>query len=194
GLDAGDRVGVGEALVDLVERLADQLVNGLEGHAPLLRREVEDALLGEVQHVLDGEGLVVRLLHDAAAGGDEVTQRGLLYDDAYVAIRERRGRYLVGEADQVVDAADALELTGGPQLLGKRDEIDGVALAVEALHRPEDLAVGLLVEVLRSEHALEARVDLVVQHDAAQNAHLGFQAVRGRPAVHVRHANTGPGT
>ncbi len=68
GLDAGDRVRVREALVDLVERLADELVHGLERDPALLRREVEDALLGQVEHVLDGEGLVVRRLHDPAAG------------------------------------------------------------------------------------------------------------------------------
>src|SRR5690606_3049221 len=74
---------------------------------------------------------------------------------------------------------------GLAQLLGERDQVDGLAPPVQPLHAPEDLAVRFLVELLGAEGALELGVHLVVEHDAAEDALLGLEVVRRRAALHA---------
>jgi hypothetical protein len=84
---------------------------------------------------------------DLAADPDEVAQQGLLADDAPVSEEVGGGGRLLHQHGEGGGTAHRLQIVLALELLGQRDEIDGLVALEEHEHGVEDLPVPLLVEV-----------------------------------------------
>jgi hypothetical protein len=162
GRHAGDVAGAVVQGLELVEGVLQRV-----GHLDHRFRDpalgdLEHQRLGAVEGVDDLLGVVVAHLGDVARDPDEpAQQRQLVHDLGVVGGVRRRRRGL--ELQQRLAAAELLEQVGAAQLLGHRDRVDGLALAVEGQHGLVHVGVGRLVEVRRVDVGLDRGGDRVAR-------------------------------
>ena len=84
---------------------------------------------------------------DPLRAEDQLAQRGLVLDDADVAIEVGDLRQSVVERDQVTQAVHRFELALLHQLFGQRDAVDALAAAVQILHAAVNAAVLLEAKI-----------------------------------------------
>ena len=82
----------------------------------------------------------------------------------------------------VVVAADRVEQSGAPELVGDRDRVGRFTLAVERFDRLEDVAVRGLVEVVGPARLEGGRDRVARQQHRTEQRLLGLQVVRRDPA------------
>src|SRR5690606_1094684 len=147
GADARYAALRGLQLLDLLERGIQDLLDPDEALALVRLRNLEDALLGDVEDLLDAAlaGLV-RITDDRAARLDQAAQQRALTDDLRVILDVCGGGHRIHQLGDVLEPADGLQLLGLLQLLAQRDRVDDTTLLEQARHRPEDATVRLAVE------------------------------------------------
>ncbi len=78
------------------------------------------------------------------------------------------GRHLVGERADVAHAADIFELAAPLELVRERDKVGRLAGLVELQHGLEDRAVGVAIEVVRSQELRDLHHRFGVNQQAAE--------------------------
>ena len=115
---------------------------------------------------------------------EQAAHERVLAHDLRVAADAAEAGHAAGELVDRGLAAGLLELARRAQVLGDRQDVDRLALAVQREHRLVDRAVAVAVEVL----GLQALLDdepvhrAVRQQDAAEDRLLGLERVRRRDA------------
>ena len=161
-------------VLEPVVGLAQQRRQRLEAAGRAVLADLEQDPLRPV----DGDLGVVRLLvadrRDPPGGADQVAQHRLALDDAAVVLDVDRRRHGVHQAGQVGRAADRLQPIAPRQLVGQGDEVDRLALAVQAEHRLVDVGVLLAVEIGRPQEVGDLQDGVRIDEDRAEHALLGL--------------------
>ena len=191
GGDAGDMLlAVVQGFEDVEGFLEDRLHRHVLG-AQLVLGDLVDLLLGHVQQLVDIGLLVVAPGDDLGGHADQPAVDGLfLHDLAVVGDVGRRGD-IVHQGGQVGRPAHLIQFTLLSEHVGHGDQVARFALVREAHHGLEDLAVAFPVEVVRRQNLQHPVDGVVVDQDAAQDGHLGFQALGGKfTQVSIAHSCT----
>ena len=138
--------------------------------------DLEQDPLRPVDGDLGVVGLLVADRRDPPGGGDQVAQHRLALDDAAVVLDVDRRRHRVHQAGQVGRPAHRLQPIAPRQLVAQGDEVDGLALAVQAEHRLVDVGVLLAIEVGRPQEVGDLQDSVRIDEDRAEHALLGFDA------------------
>jgi len=134
-------------------------------------------VLGLVEHTVHVGPRAVGAVQDLRGRPDEAAQDGLLLDDPGVVADVGRRGDVVDELGEVHGAAHGVELLLVPQVIAQRDEVDGLVAVGEFQDTPEDLAVGVTVEV-GARHDLQHRVErAVLEQDPPEDGLLGLQVL-----------------
>ena len=168
GRHAGDQLLALVELLDRLHRLDDDVAHAEERRARLalgeLRRSGARPRRGSSRRRPAPRSCCMR---DLGRRVDQRAQDRLVLHDAGVVGDVRGGRHALGQLGQVGGAADVLQLVARPQRVGERDQVDRLVALAQVEHRPEDLAVGLAVEVLGDDQLDGAIERRVVEQDAA---------------------------
>ena len=109
------------------------------GRAPAAFRDLEHALLGEIDDLFDRETLRrMRARRDVAADLDEPAQHRALAHDLRIRADVRCTRRVLDEPSEIRDAAASLELSGTLQVLADGDRVGRLIAADELSDRAED--------------------------------------------------------
>src|SRR5579862_4288650 len=93
----------------------------------------------------------------------------------------RNSRHSVHQLRQICRSTGGFELAFSPQLVAKRDEVNGLLRLAQLNHVIEDAAMRVEKEILRLE-LLNGRVEhVVLDQNGAEDAALGFEVLRQRP-------------
>src|SRR5689334_5291013 len=105
---------------------------------------------------------------------DQLAQRGLVLDDAYVTIEiaERRQPFI--ERDQVREPVHRFDLPLLHQLIGERDAVDLFAAVVQVLHARENAAMLFEAEVFVLNRARDLEIGVLVQQNRAEHKALSI--------------------
>src|SRR3990172_7884337 len=147
GRDPGDQLLLLGELVDVLEGLLDDFRDGLEAAPDRPFGDLENRLLGLVEHHLGLLDLAEAGLTDAVGGGDEVAENRFVLDDPRVVRNVRRPGDAFQKRAQVGDAADGLEVARSRELFPEGYEVDGVAASGERSHAKKDSSMSVAVEV-----------------------------------------------
>ena len=182
GPDAADLAPVRVQVVEPVERVVEELLEGREpgGEAPL--RDRVELRLGPVDRLLDLRGVLVPDPGDPPRGRDQVPQDRLALHDPGVLRREDGRRRLLGQRGEVAAPADRLELAVALERLGDRDDVDRLTALPQVHHDAVDLPVRLAVEVDRAQDVRDLDDGVAVDEEGAEDGLLGLEALR-RKAV-----------
>ena len=171
--------------LELVERRLEGVGDAGERLADSALRHLEHQRLGAVQRLRDVVRRVVPHLGDVAGDADQAAQQGELVDDRGVVagVRRRRRRRL--DLQQRGASTDGVEQLGAAQLLGDRDRIDRLALAVQGHDRFVDVHVRGLVVIARFDVRFDGRGDRVAESSIAPRSDSSASRLCGgtRPAL-----------
>ena len=159
---------------------------------PILRYELFDAdqtaahaIFGQLENrrfraVQNRVGILIgieRLLLNGVRAVRQASQNRLLLHDAGVVLDIRDSRHAIHELREIRRAARRIEFAAAMQILGERDQIDGLLRFSEGHHPLEDAAM-LVEEEIVGAKLLHRRVQhVVVEQNSAENAAFGFQIV-----------------
>ena len=180
GGDAGDELAALGELVDGAEALLDDLPDLDEALPDPPFRDVEDGLLGPVQQHGRLVLRLVRGVHDAVAGVDQVPEDRLLLDDARPVLDVGQPRETVEQGREVRGAPDRLQRRAARELVLERDQVDRLAALRKYGHGVEDAAVRLAVEVVAGEQLCRRVERAVVDQHGAQDGPLRLVVLRER--------------
>ena len=165
-------------LLDPLHRRPDELLQPDEFLGALELGDLEDPMLGVVEHVHRRGAPFVRLLEDGVRRVDQPAQHGFVADDPGVVLDVRRGRHDVDEGADVLHAARAIQVAAAHQLVAQRHRVDHVATLGQGDHGAEQQPVPFTVEhrVVEELGGLEGRV--LVEEHGAEDGLLRFVALR----------------
>ncbi len=150
----------------------------MEGGPDAALGDLEDAMLGGVEELVDIRRRLVGARGDLGRDRGEAAQDGFLAHDPRIVRDIRRGRHDRRQLGDIRGAADHLELAAGAQRVAQRDRIDRLAAVGEIRHRAEDLAMRLAVEIFGG-YGFERKIDrLVIEQDRAQHRLFGLEILR----------------
>ncbi len=182
GRRAGERGALDRQPVQLVELVVQDLLDRAEVLLPVVVGDLEHRALGLLDELARGGAALGDGRLDLVRRVQHPAQQRVLADDprvlAHVAGRGNAG-------GQLVDRAGRLGVAVGLEALRDGQDVDRLALAVQAEHRRVDHGVALAVEVLGLEPLLDdERVHRALrQQDRAEDRGLGLQRVRRAAAV-----------
>src|SRR5690606_31989412 len=147
--------------------------------APLPFRDLEYALLGEIDELLDGAAFgIVRARGDVAADLYQLSQQRAVADDPRVGTNIGRARRVLDELCEVAETARSLELPLPAELLADRHGVRRLVQVDELGDRAEDQAVIGAVEMLRGDDVRDLIPRALVEQQAAEQRLLGLDRVR----------------
>ena len=164
--------------LDVLDGVVEDLADGERASLEPPLGDAEQHLLGAVEERLHVVRLLVALLDDLAGDADQLPEERLLAHDAGVRRELGGDRAFLLEHRQEGVAPDLLEDALAPERLRHRDGVGRLAALEQTDHRPEDLPVGFLVELLRDEELDGPREQGRLQQDRAQHCPLGLEALR----------------
>ena len=159
---------------DAVHDLADG--RQVAPDAPL--RDVEDQLLGAVDHLIDILRLLVGQRRDLPGRADQPPQGGGAFDDVAVVLDVDGGGDAADQRGDVGRAADLRQLIAPLQLVDQRDEIGGFAALVQIEDRLVDPAVLLSIEVVGLQEGGDLDDCVRVDQERAEDGLFGFRIGR----------------
>ncbi len=175
--EAGDvRIGV-EKLVDAIDRLQEQVIDPLE--PALLGTVLHD--LGELAFGFGKQFAAVPaqgrepLLGNLAGGGDQLPDNGPLQDDLGIGLDIGGTGRIGGQLDEIGLATDFLAVADFLEGLGKRDDIERLALRRQLVHGLENQPVIVAVEITFIDDARDTVERLVGEHEPAEHGLLRLQ-------------------
>ena len=146
--------------------------------ALLIRQNLEDALLGSIQHVGRVVGAVVAVAQDLGADIGQAPLNPLVADNLGVVLRVRRVWNRLQDFDQVRGTADVLQLQAGVQFLGQRDDVGSAIRFVQPQNGREDGLVNVAVEMLRPEDISDLVDGMILKQHATENTSLCHEVLR----------------
>ena len=102
----------------------------------------------DLEELLGREQVRVAVADDLGRALDELAADRFLADDLGVVLGVGRVGHAAGDLQQHLVAANQLELVAEGQLIGQRDGVNGLPLAVQVADRPIDELVSVTIEIL----------------------------------------------
>lgn len=184
GGHAGDPAAALGQLLDPVQAGQEEVLQRLDGIGRPPLRQVEDLAFGFVDRAGHVLGYRVADLGDLSGYPDEPPEQGVLFDDTGVVHRIGDRRRVRLERDEQGRIGHDVEQGRSAQLIGHGDRVDRLAPFEQVDDRPEDAAVGRLVEVGRrtiSTAAAVASLDSSIAPRRDSSASRLWGGTRGPP-------------
>ena len=195
GGHAGDGRTALAQLLDAVQTLQEELVQGGHGVGRPPLGHVEHQLLGLVDGGLDVLGHRVGQIGDLPRHADEAAQQRVLLHDGGVVAGVGDGRGVGLQRDEHRGVPYGVEQPRALELVGDGHRVDRLSPLHEGPYGTEDVAVGRLVEVSGRALLDGHRRRVVGEQHGTEEGLLGLEVVRGDPAVRHRSGTerAGPG-
>ena len=164
--------------LDVVQRLTHDGAHALVALADVAFRHLKQLRLRLVQQVKHVRRLVVRLLNDRVGHPNQFPLDVLLRDDAGVEFHVGAARHTGRQRRHAVAAAEHVQFPFLAQLLGDREQVNGLGVVEQRLDGAEHLAVRFHVKTLRLKH-VDDRVDRgLLDHHGPQHHLLQLLRLR----------------
>ena len=181
GESSGDAAEGVIALVELVDTLEGVFENGLDGNEVLFDeflRDFEEALFGLVELLLDIFAFVVAHFGDIASGGDEAAERRFSLHEFGVVGDIGSTWDAVDESGKRRGTAHGVYVTLFFEAVGNGEDIDRFARFVELDHGFVDHAVYVAVKVVCLENIGDFGDGVFVEHERSQDRLLRLFGMR----------------
>ena len=144
--------------------------------------DIEDGFFRHAENIADRLRLLVAGCRDIARRFNHPPERRLFIDNLHIGARIDHRGHALGQLNQIIAPADALQRAASGQLVIHRNHINGHALRIERMHRVKDFAVSGLIEIICRQKLKRQAQGLPVLHHAAKYAFF-------RVGVIGRHAH-----
>ena len=177
GGHALDAAVVFDQFLDLLEGIEQHGLDGLKLLAALAHGDIVDGALGRLKDIARLLLAIVTQVDNALGGADELAQRRLFIDDAYVGAHVGGGRHGARQADEILRPAHRLKLAAAVEFGVQRHQIDGAPRLGKRAHGGIDLAVGGVVKIILRERFEDQQRRLVGAQHRPQHRALGLGMV-----------------
>ena len=182
GPDAADLAPVRVQVVEPVERVVEELLEGREPGREAPLGDGVELRFGPVDRLLDLRGVLVPDPGDPPRGRDQVPENRLALHDPGVLRREDGRWRLLRQRGEVAASPDGLQVADPLERLGDRDDVDRLTALPQVHHDAVDLPVRLSIEVGRAKDVRDLDDGVTVDEEGPEDGLLGLEALR-RKAV-----------
>jgi hypothetical protein len=170
--DAGDALPFPEDSFQAIKALVNNILDGEQAGFDAIFSQRKDAGFRVVKDGVSAIFAFESALLDIVGGVNQVAENRLFFDDARIVLHVGDTRHAVHQGSKVRSAASRFQFALAMQLLGQRDQVDGLLRFAQGDHVFEDLAVLRQEEILCFQR-LNGRVQyMVIEEDSAENGAL----------------------